>query len=226
MARSPSFGSGLGLDVHARTTIMAGSWSLVSNAAIRIGDDIFEVVNDGSHYLNGIANLTLPFNLADQYEVNKVEEDVNGNNRVWYTIKLDNGDKIKITSFKLMLSVNVNAKLEDAAGMLGSTKKEGMIHRDGETVLKDAHEMGNHWQVNDQEPMLFHEIRAPQFPERCIMPEAESSFRRLRTQSDANKYRKAKEACMGVTGDLFEFCIHDVIQSGDPDAAYSYGDIF
>jgi hypothetical protein len=226
MAQSPSFGSGLGLDVHARTTIVDGSWSLVSHAAVRIGDDIFEVRNDGSHYLNGIANFTLPFMLAGQYEVSMGVEPVKDKERTWYIVTLDDGDKIKISHFKLMLSVNVNAKLDDASGMLGSSTKEGMIHRDGETVIEDPHEMGHHWQVNDQELMLFSEIRAPQFPERCVMPETESSFRRLRTQSDANKYRRAEEACAGVSRDVLEFCIHDVIQSGDPDAAYTYEDTF
>ena len=55
MAKSPSFDNGIGLDVHARTTIIGGTWSLASNAAIRIGNDILEIQNDGIHYINGVS---------------------------------------------------------------------------------------------------------------------------------------------------------------------------
>lgn len=145
MARSPSFDSGRGLDVHARTTIIDGSWSLVSNAAVRIGDDIFEVANDGQHYLNGLSGVELPTMIANRYSVVKTEENVesagegeDGNPvsfiRTWYTIEINNNEKIQITNFKTMMSVNVDVELSDTVGMLGSSTQPGLIGRDGTTI--------------------------------------------------------------------------------------------
>jgi hypothetical protein len=43
LARSMLFDAGLGLEVHGRTKFIDGLWSLISHAAVRIGQDVFEV---------------------------------------------------------------------------------------------------------------------------------------------------------------------------------------
>jgi von Willebrand factor type D domain len=65
-------GSGLPLDVHARTTIK-NDWSYVSNAAVKIGGDILEITTDANvtHYFNGEPNVDFPIAMADKYIVRK-----------------------------------------------------------------------------------------------------------------------------------------------------------
>ena len=60
LVSNPSFAFGKGLDIHVRTKHMVNQqFSYVSNAAIRIGDDVLEVVDDGSHFINGVLNSEL-----------------------------------------------------------------------------------------------------------------------------------------------------------------------
>lgn len=40
MARSVSFDNNTGLEVHGRTKIIDGLWSLISHAAVQIGKDV------------------------------------------------------------------------------------------------------------------------------------------------------------------------------------------
>jgi von Willebrand factor type D domain len=229
MARSSSFSNGLGLDVHARTEMIGNTWSLVSNAAVRIGNDVFEVRNNGTHYINGVADVLLPTVITEAYEIHYAEEQVSdGENsiRSWYTIKLGNSDKVQITNYKKMISVNVEVKVSDMVGMLGSSRKPGLVGRDGETALVDADEMGSQWQVNDEEPMLFNEIRSPQYPETCKLPEVSMRHRRLRAANEGMS-TKAKAACHGVAENLYTFCLYDVLISGNVALASTYtGGVF
>jgi hypothetical protein len=230
MARSPTFGEGLGLDIHARTEIIDGAWSLISNAAVRIGEDIFEVANDGVHYLNGVPNVELPTLMSGGYQISKSEENLADEGadspamKTKYTISLDQEDQIQIANFLTMLSISSKSVLTDASGMLGTSYLKGMIGRDGKSIVGDnPNEMGAQWQVTDVEPMLFHNIRAPQFPEACILP-VQSIARRLR-QSD-KMYKMATDACADVEVEFRNFCIDDVIVMGDILAAKTYAGAF
>jgi hypothetical protein len=78
MTRSPGFDNGLGLDVHTRTSMVAEAWSLISDVAIPIGNDIFEVSNQEITYVNGVERLDYPFHLAGKYPVTKNIEIVKG----------------------------------------------------------------------------------------------------------------------------------------------------
>ena len=219
MARSSSFGSGIGLELHARTEIVAG-WSLISNAALRIGKDIVELANDGSIYFNGKAMKDAAITMAGKFKVSKAVEtlgDISTNEQIILTVDLGNDQNIRIALFKKMISVQVNASLLDTEGMLGHQGTSGMIGRE-RTLLTDANEMGAQWQVTDVEPMLFHEIRAPQYPERCILPSVDS--RRL-AHSEENQ-KMAATACAGVGEAMREFCLADVLLTGDADLAHGY----
>jgi von Willebrand factor type D domain len=222
MARSPEFGSGLGLDLHARTEIVSG-WSLISNAALRIGEDVFELANDGSYFINGNSNVELPFAMSDRYTVTKEVKTFTAANedkleQVVVAVDLNDGQNIVITLFKSMISVQVNAALLGTEGMLGMQVMDGMVGRDRETILTDANEMGAQWQVTNAEPMLFRDIRAPQYPETCVLPIVES--RRLR-HSEENK-RRAESVCASVDESVRQFCFDDVLLTGDFDLANGY----
>ena len=55
LVHNPAFALGKGLDLHVRTAHMLnGAYSFVSNAALRIGDDVLEVASDGSYFINGL----------------------------------------------------------------------------------------------------------------------------------------------------------------------------
>jgi hypothetical protein len=229
MARSSLFGNGAGLDLHARTEIVpSGTWSLISDAALRIGSDVFEFSNDGSYYFNGDKNVNLPVQMAGQYSITMKEGTIetatqNGNviteRKIFFTIDLGNGEAIKMNLFKKMIAVRVNVFLKDTFGMLGIHGKTGMIGRDGESSLTEPNVMGTQWQVNDSEPMLFHDIQAPQYPETCRLPTVKS--RKLRVSNDFRLI--AAKACEEVDEDVREFCIEDVLVTGDIGVAKGYG---
>jgi hypothetical protein len=230
LARSVEFGAGLGMDVHARTSIV-DSWSLISDAAIRIGEDIFEVANDDTYLLNGKDSVEFPFTMAGQYTVTKFTESISktdesgetlATTQTRYIIDLGNNENISIGNYRSMLSVQVNALLGGTEGMLGIHGKDGLVGRDRETILVDPNEMGAQWQVNDSERMLFRTARSPQFPESCILPKVES--RRLRQSSD--NVRRAETACAGVDQTMVDFCIEDVLSTGDVMVANTYGFAF
>jgi von Willebrand factor type D domain len=228
MARSPTYGSGMGFDMHARTSIV-GDWSLISNLAVRVGDDTFELDNDGVHYLNGDSNVELPIMLSGKYQVTKGEDTIESFDQndgkditqVMYTINLENGDKILLSIFKQMISVSVEGRFEGTHGMLGTYGVDGLVGRDGITVHAEANRMGAEWQVNPEiEPSLFHEIGSgPQYPEQCKLPVVNG--RRLRTHSEQFR-RRAQEACAIAASDLVEKCYEDVLMTGDIDIAYGY----
>jgi hypothetical protein len=54
LLQSEIFGSGLGLDLHIRTTARR-DLSYISSAALRIGPDVLEVESKGVSFLNGVA---------------------------------------------------------------------------------------------------------------------------------------------------------------------------
>jgi von Willebrand factor type D domain len=233
MARSTEIGTtGLGMVLHARTEISTGGWSFISNAALQIGKDIFEITNDGSYYVNGIKDVETPHLMVDRFPISKREKIVKITSsdgvpidavRSMFTIQLDDGDNIEMIVFKNLIFVHVNAILKASEGMLGIQGKAGMIARDGQSVLNDPNEMGLQWQVKDTEPMLFREIRGPQYPEQCILPNVQS--RRLRTDTKHRKMR-AEAACNGVPKEVQDFCIDDVLLTGDADIVYGYGEAF
>jgi von Willebrand factor type D domain len=235
MAKSNNLdNTGLSLDVHARTTIK-GDWSYVSNVAIKIGNDILEITTDSNitHYLNGEANVDFPILLADKYIVRQSHvEPFPGQIRTDYKIDLKvrdegslfRGDTISIKNFKEMLTLDVEAQLTDSIGMLGVSGEEGVYKRDLVTRLDretQTAQMGIEWQVRSNEPKLFVDrYRAPQFPEQCFLPKVSS--RKLRSLQSLNNADIAKTACANVDSSMREFCVHDVMLTGDAQVAHMY----
>jgi hypothetical protein len=221
MARSTKVGNTTGIDIHARTT-KVDNWSLISNAAIKVGEDVFEIVNDNTVYLNGVKDVAFPLLLDGKYIVSKHEEVVNKGEveaeiMVIYSIELDNGE-VKVSNWRKMLTVDVNAAMPDTEGMMGSQTMVGMVGRDRQTVLTDANEMGAQWQVRDFEPQLFNEVRAPQYPAKCNLPTVTS--RRLRISE--NEQKSAQAACADVPASRRHFCVEDLLLSGDAKIAHGY----
>jgi hypothetical protein len=208
MARRAASGNSPSVDVHARTTMV-----------------ILEIVNDNSHYVNGVMGTEFPLTLDQKYTVSKHEEMFTSKEEagakpeimVVYTIELDTGI-IKVSNYRGMLQVDVNAALEGTAGMMGSQEMVGMVGRDKQ-VVSDANEMGAAWQVRDDEVMLFHEVRAPQYPQTCTLPIV--TGRRNLRRSD-NELKVAEAACAGVADSHRHFCVEDALLSGDIKMAHAY----
>jgi hypothetical protein len=61
-----SFDNNIGLDLHVRLEqlIPVGEYSFVSDAALRIENDVLEVHNDGSYSVNGQEGTELPLSLG------------------------------------------------------------------------------------------------------------------------------------------------------------------
>ena len=73
------------------------------------------------------------------------------------------------------------------------------------------------WQVTDQEPMLFHVARAPQYPAKCNMPPPTAASARRLGQTIAEG--AAEKACSYKVGKAFENCVSDVMATGDLELA-------
>ena len=68
----PMFDHNKGLDVHIRTEFVEPiKWSTISSMAIKIGNDVFEVQNNGSYYLNGAANVELTDTFLSDHKLSK-----------------------------------------------------------------------------------------------------------------------------------------------------------
>ena len=82
------------------------------------------------------------------------------------------------------------------------------------------------WQVREEEPKLFQHSRYPQFSETCIPAVVQLNTERSLSDNENGEARlAAEEACSHVTGAEWEFCIFDVMATGDYGmAATIYGD--
>jgi hypothetical protein len=267
MIRNPKFDNSHGLDLHVRTEQLKpdGQYSYVSDVALRIGDDILEVKNDGSFYFNGSAEAVLPptmgggFPLAKK-ETNdkcfKIGENSHCSSVLIFSVEIgSHEEKIEIKAMKNMLHIDISGRsdnFEGSAGLMGTygRKGHGRIARDGTTVLHDANEFAQEWQVRSDlnDAVLFHSARFPQYPQQCVPPSAipysvtqegtpslqQRELRNLRANSSGNKNEQpvlgdnARAACEShidpmKNGEMFKYCVFDVMATGDLGHALVYG---
>lgn len=211
----PGFGNGAGLDIHARTKLR-NDYSFVETAAIRIGEDILEVSSWGDWSLNGVSfsnALSAPLSIAG-YPV--YHRQLNKKKNV-FDIVVDSGN-ITVDNFKDFVNIKIRTPLPGSKGLLGDFYTGDSLARDGETVIEDPNAFGQEWQVLDSEPNLFQTNRAPQFPNKCILPsESKKEARRLGDHGVSEE--AAKLACAKFQGSTFESCVHDVMATGDLEVA-------
>jgi hypothetical protein len=231
----PKFDGQVDLDIHVRTTIVS-SYSYIESAAVRIGDDTLEVSSWGEYSLNGVEEAKLP-NYHSQvllrgktqplpklagYEVFHTELD---DKKHVFEIILGQGQNITLSNIKGIVGITVNhaskASFGRAVGLLGNFEGK-MLGRDGGTDLhRDMNAMAQDWQVRDDEPMLFQSSRAPQYPEKCRLPNiVEKEARRL---GEGITEDVAKVACAHLKNDVnaFAACVYDVTATNDLELAQS-----
>jgi hypothetical protein len=210
----PSFSDGLGLKVHIRTTRVK-YFSYISNIAVQIGDDVLEFDNDVTNFL--INGETAPpqrkhvRTLLGGFHVRRDPKAI--------SIRFD--DHIKARIDLIQRSNGWPAVVVDGAtteifkgslGLLGDWETGKRLARDGKTLMDDpdATDFALEWQVRDTEPMLFKEVRFPQYPRSCTPP-AQNLSKRLGV---SNFEKEAEKACAHWKEDI-EDCIFDVIATRD-----------
>lgn len=229
---NPSFNDGTGMHIHGRTKLH-GSWSAISSAAIKIGDDILEIHGGDQPLINGL-EVSIP-KMKDGSEYAflvsiggySLTVQCLGPHSRHFVIHLGNGERIFINNFKEFVDVEIEspraAEFAGSNGLMGSWNKGTKLGRDGETIIDDADAFGQEWQVHDNDPQLFHIVEGPQYPAKCNMPvKLTADQRHLRAMAKKVSEGDAKKACMKASRSRVENCIADVFGSDNLDMAGIY----
>jgi von Willebrand factor type D domain len=242
VVRNPGFADGKGMHIHGRTKSHVGQhWSFFESIAIQIGDDILEVQGGQQYWLNGERTNTLPKTLSG-YKVHSYSRSTSLHHLDITTGK--NGktgaaEKVYIQSYKELMWVGFEGTLDDdfigADGILGDYETGQKVARDGKTVIKNAKQFGQEWQVrgNDTDRQLFSSHNhGPAWPEQCRMPQGKWTPKSP-TKTQRRKLRQvgeriiigqddAKKACSGVDSSQRDNCIFDVLVTNDMEIAEAY----
>lgn len=228
LLQNPTFQNNLGMAIHIRTT-RTRMWSYVSSAAVKIGDETFEVKggkDSNDYWINyhkgddKIETSMLSKSIAG-YPINFKQ--VSEKSRE-FQIDLGMGSAIVIGTWNAFVSVKIRGgrseDFEDSLGLMGTYGKGLKMARDGATTIDDNNAFGQEWQVLTSEPKLFHNTEGPQAPEKCEIPSASEMRRRLR-QSVISK-EDAELACSRVSVEDFDLCVFDVLATNDKASAGAY----
>jgi len=223
LVKAPS----IDLDIHVRTTIRY-DYSFISQAAIKLGEHVFEVGSWGEYLLDGISTPDLPLIVGKHHISVEILNDIKKKFR--FTIRhADQGRSIDVVSLKDYVAVKLVNSTEadyfDAVGLMGHYAKGDMVARDGVTRFdEDPVAFGNEWQVRAaRDGRLFSDAREPQYPrERCRMPAASAIRARGRLLGEsALSQLDAEAACFEVT-QHHDNCVQDVLRSKDVEMALLY----
>eukprot|EP00980_Cylindrotheca_fusiformis_P015008 scaffold4127_cov126-Cylindrotheca_fusiformis.AAC.4 len=209
LVKDEDFADGLGLEVQIRTKLVK-FWSFIRNAVIRIGEDTLE--------MQGSTNTT--------GSIRSTRVKYGGKNKISRSFKIDlsskyPGQKIVFGSYKEFVRVDFhNANVDafgNSVGMLGDFTTGKTLARDGVRELNDHTKLGHEWQVLPEDGMLFHNVSYPQFPEKCIDPEARAMKRRHRRLGEAFITDEQAEAACAPIEDVLDRkdCIYDVLATQD-----------
>jgi hypothetical protein len=216
LVKTATFNNGAGLDLHIRTKIR-DDWSFISDAAVRIGDDVLEVGTRAYYYLNGVAGAEMPATVGG-FPVSLTHF---GTKRHKFEIDLGHMGVISIKVFNEFLAVEVNNAhsdgFGDSVGLMGAFTDGSLVGRNG-LVHVDHNEFGLSWQVHDADGLLFQKAEGPQYPQLCQMP-APMALKSRRMSESLVSFEDAAVACADWTEETRESCIYDVMSTGDLDMA-------
>lgn len=215
LAHVPDFNNGQGLDLHVRMT-MRDDWSYISEAALKIGDDVLHVGGNAEYHLNSVQGAELPLTVGG-FAV-KVVHKTEKTHR--FDIDLKEQGKIRIKVYNEFLGVNFQKAGDDfqhAVGIMGEFETGALLSRNGQ-VIEDTNVYGQEWQVHDDELQLFPEKKGPQYPEACEMPVPKALSQRRLAESMVS-FEDASKACADWDMESKEACIYDVMATGDLEMA-------
>jgi len=219
LAKSANFANGLGFELHIRTE-MRRDWSFISEASLKIGNDVFEVGKRGLYRFNGKTGARLVGSIAtlpqtiSGYPIHHVHYD---DKRHKFEVELGESGVVAIKIYNEFLSVTIDHghdyAFHDSIGLTGDFTTGELLGRVGR-VIQDTNDVGQEWQVLDTEPKLFREQRLPQYPQKCNMPAPGATARR-RLAEGMISFSDAENACKDWDAEGREACIYDVMATGD-----------
>ena len=161
-------------------------------------------------------------------------------NIVAYTFTFANKSKIVIrsnTHFRMtFVELHGSFGNSSVSGLLGNPKTKGLFNRKGELMsAHDVNAYGIEWQVRADEPKLFvNKDRFPQYPDKCVIVNSNENMPNLRgdkssverrrllaaddgdDDSEKNKLvQDAIKACSNLKGVGKEYCVDDIIATGE-----------
>jgi len=208
------FAQGKGLSVHIRSSAYKKIFSYISDAAIRIGDDILEVGGGGKYFFNGKPVSSLASETIGGY---KMEHTRTKKGRAVYKIFLDGKEEIDIREYKNWITVYVlhpsDQDFAGTVGLMGSYETGSWMSRDGSHSHQDVNEFGLDWQVRESDGLLF-QTPSPH-PDKCDLPILTSPVRKRRLAESSISREAAADACADWSPKAMEDCIMDVLISED-----------
>lgn len=214
------------VDVHLRTTIKQSRYSFIEKVGIRIGPHTLEFDSE-QFMVDGILHehstkFPIHLNAAEEdREQSKLSVTIAKEGKKNYQISWNTGSFLNVKARGIFMSVEVGGGVDlfHSVGMMGRFSSGEMLSRQGNPMdPTDMIAFGMEWQVKENDPFLFSDIRDPQWPgESCRMPEG-SSHRNLR--SDPELSAAAAQACQGA--DDYEMCVEDVVLTGEVSLAEIY----
>lgn len=204
------------LDLHIRTTIR-DFYSSIEVAALRVGEEVLEA-DAKKFYYNGVEmhDDDLPFETSEFTVTGPVYNPAFTHRRE-YQVVLNDKSYITLVKTKNFVSLSVAGNHEDfgkSYGLLGDFFTGEALGRDG-LIMDDWVEYGMEWQVSENEPKLFRELREPQLPnDKCKMPSTSATSRRRLRGDDPVLLEAAHVACRHAGTD-FDACVSDVLSTGD-----------
>lgn len=223
---NPGFKNGQGIDIHIRSK-RTRLWSYISSAAVRIGEDVLEVVggkNVNKFWINGIEHEVLPESEALTFSGYQMSYKQVSNTVRDFFINLGGGEQVILKTWNSFVSINMkNAKsvdFENSVGLMGSFETGMKFARDGKTILSDMNTLGQEWQVLESERKLFRTEEGPQQPAKCEIISGAELRRQLGESTIAME--DAKNACSDMGAGVLDSCIFDVMATNDLSVAESY----
>lgn len=213
-------GQGHDLDIHIRTKVRY-DYSYVEAAVIQIKGQTLEVGSFGDYAVNGVDTPYLGGH-AGRLAHYDIYHSSPFTKKHRFDIVLNDEQNITISTFKDLVAVSIgqgpesDSYFQNSVGLMGSYQGK-LLARDGETVMDDMNAFGQEWQVNQEEPQLFRSARAPQFPQKCVLPTPKTT--QERRLGETIPRQTAEEACSHMSGAAFDNCVHDVMAMGDVDVA-------
>jgi hypothetical protein len=248
LVHNEEFDNGKGLDLHVRTEQLMpeGAYSFVSDAALRIGNDVLEVSKDGSHYFNGQKDVEFStvggFIATRSVRKNCVQNAENGEkamgcyDMLTYDVTVGSNEHIQMKVAKDMIHVEVKGRPSQFYGSVGVMgtyphNSHGRVSRDGATVVQDVNAFAEEWQVQPNvDGKLFQNERFPQYPQQCTPASTThaSNQRKLRAglAEEQALSQVAHASCDHLmdNSSMHKNCIFDIMATGDVEmAAAVYG---
>lgn len=229
LAHVPGFANGKGLDLHIRSKRMRAQYSYVERAVLRIGEDTLEVLGGPGNpfWINGLKGKPSVHGILKDsiggypIKFKRMSKDLRR-----FEIALENGDKVIFKVYKDLVRAQLHAhdaeNFGTAIGLMGQWPSGKKMNREGTTELTDYDEFGQEWQVIAMEPQLFHEVdgQVPQAPQKCEMPSATATKRRLAESTIT--LEEAQIACARVAVDERDMCVFDVLAMEDKGVGGAY----